>query len=661
MSSFVKTFEERKAALFKTFDRLSEEGFIPCTNGEVNYTSDTIEEYKNNLNKQQFYVSVCGQIKAGKSTFLNYLLFKDKAVLPTAPTPWTAKLTRISFGETDHAIVYFYTTSEWAALKHLVVRDENEKEVNYFDKYLRDALNYSASQNVYDREIIQEKRLSHTLTDLNKLATYISSEGAYMPFVSYVEIYVNNPLVRHVIIVDTPGINDPNELRSRITTDFIHLSSAVVYLFAATMPLDIADFKFIDRYLFSIPSSKIIFALAQCDQAEHIDHLTGYIEKHLRNKPELKERNLLANDKVYPFSTMAAIINYKRQHQLPLNEEEAFYAAGMQPELIEANGFFEELVSGIDQRVMSEKAADVLDDAVNKIKTICSLQIKNLLSAIALEELKINDLQLSSAQLNAKVERVNGWMQEINEQITDLQQQKSDVTRSIENKIIGESSDIKESALQEYHNWIEVQSVEKALKISGHEIKSIISREIRKHINQTFIKDSFAPLKKYQEEAKNFLRAITNELMPVSRWGHLFEPIISVHKIIEDSLKSANDNFGRLEKLRENFMLFWTKREATNANLINEAGHIIEGIIDDFSQQLTSNVNKELENFFSELTHQVRKYSAAYSEDLRKLQNNLGDHSVGIEDNKKQLELLMADSNRLQQTYHQIKQTLSVE
>lgn len=661
MSSFVKSFEERKATLFYTFDRLIEEGFIPCTNGEVSYTEDTIEEYKNSLDKQQFYVSVCGQIKAGKSTFLNYLLFKDRAVLPTAPTPWTAKLTRISFGETDHAIVYFYTTEEWADLKNLEIRDENGNNINYFDKYLRDSLNYSANRNVYDREIIQKERLSHTLTDLDKLATYISSEGVYMPFVSYVEIYVNNPLIRHVVIVDTPGINDPNELRSRITTDFIHLSSAVVYLFAATMPLDIADFKFIDRYLFSIPSSKIIFTLAQCDHAEDINHLTAYIEKHLRNKAELKERNLLAKDKVYPFSTMAAIIHYKRNHQLPLNEEEAFYAAGMPSALIEAEGYFEELISGIDQRIMNEKAADILEDAADKIRTICSLQIKNLLSAVALKEQKISDLKLSSDQLNTKIERVNELIRKINQQTELLNSQKSIVTLKIEDKVSGIKGIIKDDILDEYKSWIDSNPVETALKISGHQIKSITPRKIRKHINQEFITKFFAPLEDYQEKVKNSLKAITNEMMPVSRWGHLFEPFIPVNKIIEDSLKSSNDISGRLEKLREKFMLFWTNGEATKANLIEEAGNIIERIISDFSSQLISNVNKELQQFFDELIHEVRKYSISYSTDLRELQNNIGDNSVDIDDLKNQLILLKEDSDQLQKAYQQIKQTLSVE
>ncbi len=57
-------------------------------------TVDVIETRKHQLEKEHFFASVTGQIKSGKSTLLNALLFGDE-ILPSDDTPHTAKITRI--------------------------------------------------------------------------------------------------------------------------------------------------------------------------------------------------------------------------------------------------------------------------------------------------------------------------------------------------------------------------------------------------------------------------------------------------------------------------------------------------------------------------------------------------------------------------------------
>ena len=44
-------------------------------------------------------IGIIGRVKAGKSTFLNSLLFDGKNVLPSAVTPKTAALTRIEYDD----------------------------------------------------------------------------------------------------------------------------------------------------------------------------------------------------------------------------------------------------------------------------------------------------------------------------------------------------------------------------------------------------------------------------------------------------------------------------------------------------------------------------------------------------------------------------------
>lgn len=52
--------------------------------------------------QQLLSIGIMGQVKAGKSSFLNALLFGGKPILPEAATPKTANLTKISYGKNIH-------------------------------------------------------------------------------------------------------------------------------------------------------------------------------------------------------------------------------------------------------------------------------------------------------------------------------------------------------------------------------------------------------------------------------------------------------------------------------------------------------------------------------------------------------------------------------
>ena len=57
-------------------------------------------------------IGVIGQMKCGKSTFLNAFVFEND-VLPAATTPMTASLSVITYGEVAKVVAEFYTKDEW--------------------------------------------------------------------------------------------------------------------------------------------------------------------------------------------------------------------------------------------------------------------------------------------------------------------------------------------------------------------------------------------------------------------------------------------------------------------------------------------------------------------------------------------------------------------
>ena len=86
------------------------------------------EEKKNNLLR----IGIIGSVKAGKSTFLNALLFNGERILPKAPTPMTASLTRLRYSNKDEQSVrfVFYSKEDWAKIEEeaLVANEEIQRK-----------------------------------------------------------------------------------------------------------------------------------------------------------------------------------------------------------------------------------------------------------------------------------------------------------------------------------------------------------------------------------------------------------------------------------------------------------------------------------------------------------------------------------------------------
>src|SRR5579859_7288245 len=117
MIPITRHYEEIKEGFLSMFDRLVSEGFVPLSTGRRSYTVADVDAFRKDLTSGRYIISVCGQINAGKSTFLNFLVFGGRPILPEAATPWTAKLTHISYGAREQARVCFYSRAEWESVK----------------------------------------------------------------------------------------------------------------------------------------------------------------------------------------------------------------------------------------------------------------------------------------------------------------------------------------------------------------------------------------------------------------------------------------------------------------------------------------------------------------------------------------------------------------
>lgn len=138
-----------------------------------------------NTVERPLLITVMGEFKTGKSTFLNTLLGQE--VLTADVTPATAVVTMLSYGEEEHITAHFENGSsrEFKAsdLADLTAEGNNQK------KKLRNELRY-------------------------------------------VEVKLPIEILRRITLVDTPGLNVDNPLHIEATKNFMHEADFVLWLFA---------------------------------------------------------------------------------------------------------------------------------------------------------------------------------------------------------------------------------------------------------------------------------------------------------------------------------------------------------------------------------------------------------------------------------------------
>lgn len=232
-------------------------------------------------------LGIVGRVKAGKSSFLNALLFNGEDRLPRAATPMTAALTRIKYApsiQDQDALVHFYNKGEWN-----VIKSEAEKFNRMLDeeiqRQLEEAINKPRFRTMLKDpaaqaqwleklrlelksnppkelenlkgcaelvEMAAANRLSHSSlpsgdgldqcrVSLSDLDDYVGSHGRYTPFVKYIELKMHHDGLKGIEVVDTPGLNDPVASRVDVTNNFLKECDAVLLLSSVSHFLDAND------------------------------------------------------------------------------------------------------------------------------------------------------------------------------------------------------------------------------------------------------------------------------------------------------------------------------------------------------------------------------------------------------------------------------------
>src|SRR5690554_2396821 len=264
-------------------------------------SQEQFEDILYKIENDKLVIGVIGQMKAGKSTFLNALIFKDE-ILPAATTPMTASLSVITYGTEKKLEAEFYTSQEWAELKQFASLDESNFEGDSNQKSKIKAAKEIVAKSVRIESELPDLLGTKKADAFEKLIEYVGADGKYIAVTKSVRIEYPLDYLKGVEIVDTPGFNDPVVSREERTKEFLSRADVVIMLLYAGRAFDATDNDIIFNKVRSIGVGKLLIGINKYD----INYLNGETnEMQIGNV----KAQLLKASKEHSSNSIATLVN----------------------------------------------------------------------------------------------------------------------------------------------------------------------------------------------------------------------------------------------------------------------------------------------------------------------------------------------------------------
>jgi len=317
-----KTLRDQTIEFLDGIVPLVEDVYGEAGGGEHTPRQSHLRARVKSLREEEFVVVVLGEIKRGKSTFLNVLL--ERPFLAWDVLESTATVSFLRHNETapedafrNSAVVYF--------------RDDRAREVVTRD----DLAHYTSRQSV----------------SMNVAET-----------VAWVDLYDDNRFLEdRVTLVDTPGVNSIHPNHVRITYDQIERSNAAVFLFNASAAVSNHDVEFLGEIKDKI--QRFFFVVNRIDQIALTD--TERVLNHVR-KEVLKMLGGDAGTKsigVYGISSLKALLGkygYFPNAIIPESEKGRVDDPDFRARLLDESGFIHLESDLVEYLFKGGKAQDML-------------------------------------------------------------------------------------------------------------------------------------------------------------------------------------------------------------------------------------------------------------------------------------------------------------
>uniref|UniRef100_UPI00260621DF dynamin family protein n=1 Tax=uncultured Porphyromonas sp. TaxID=159274 RepID=UPI00260621DF len=248
-------FQRKKESLRELITKARDFGWID---------DDRVTSMNDKLDNDILTIGVIGQMKCGKSTFLNSFVFED-TVLPAATTPMTAALSIITYGAEKKIVAEFYTADEWTEQKMQANRSLEEAEGDSLEES-----KIKAAKELVGKSSKLGGSLSNFLgkskeDSFENLEEYVGADGKYVSITKAVKVYYPKEYLKGVEIVDTPGFNDPIVSREERTKEFLKKADVVLMMLYAGRPFDATDRDIIFKNVAECGIGKVLVGINKYD------------------------------------------------------------------------------------------------------------------------------------------------------------------------------------------------------------------------------------------------------------------------------------------------------------------------------------------------------------------------------------------------------------
>lgn len=429
----LKELWERKQRLLKLLHQAKEYGWID---------EATLKAEIKRAEEQKLTIGVIGQMKAGKSTFLNSFIFGD-TVLPAATSPMTASLSYITYGAEKKLVAEFYTPDEWAELRSTAQLPLSEGD----DSTAQGAKIKAAKELVSKSGKISQinSLLGKTKEDsFSNLIDYVGADGKYIAITKAVTLYYPLEYLKGVEIVDTPGFNDPIVSREERTRQFLKQADVSLLLLYAGRAFDASDRDILFKDVRNCGVGKILIGVNKYDinvaQGETPAEIIQNTEQALRQAAnEIQDDSIsemLNETHPIPFSAEMALLSKLPMGRIQSDEVllhhykrccETFEVSS-QSELYERS-LVESLNEAVRNVIERDKAEILLRKPVNMVQAAGSKLLDDVQNALTLAESQVKVLEMPDDELEDREEQLAKAERKVNRKIDSLHESLKELIR----------------------------------------------------------------------------------------------------------------------------------------------------------------------------------------------------------------------------------------
>lgn len=372
-------------------------------------------------------IGILGRVKAGKSSFLNALLFGGEDILPTAATPKTAALTILEYAPTPSLSVEFYNEADLREVKkkadeYAKILKEKEDEIfarlevecfrmqeKVDEKKLREKAQseafselvgletmlacYQQQQDLDKRKITKAELEKHKEIRANldkiraRLGDFVGENGKFTPYTKCITLRLDNELLNDVQIIDTPGLDDPVQSRSDRTIAYLGEYDAVLLLSGVEKFLTKEDANLVANLAGTKDTARIFFIVSKFDRGlRNLEHAQKGFDRAFDDVLQIKKEHLNKTLK----DGFGALKKEKLENVL---KEELVYSSSICASIIQKNGKNSEALDKLKERF-----ADDFKDEKRQMANLKKLANIDRLNGI-FSELKASKQELFKKQV----------------------------------------------------------------------------------------------------------------------------------------------------------------------------------------------------------------------------------------------------------------------